>query len=149
MTISNIVNAINDGKKKISNLILPHTSNTGNRKIKKSGFQRRALFCLLVLLIMISASTFVLAAPAEEQAVAGQAMDSTSIKAISAAVAISLGAVAAAIAMGIAISKSSESIARQPEAEGSIRTSLLLGLVFIETAVIYVLVVAIMIIFVL
>ncbi|HHX17551.1 MAG TPA: ATP synthase F0 subunit C [Clostridium sp.] len=76
-------------------------------------------------------------------------MDSTSAKAISAAVTIGLGAAAAAIAMGIAIGKSSESIARQPEAKDSIRTSLLLGLVFIETAVIYALVVAIMIIFVL
>ncbi|HHZ03180.1 MAG TPA: ATP synthase F0 subunit C [Tissierellia bacterium] len=76
-------------------------------------------------------------------------MDSISIKAVSAAITIGLGAVAAAIAMGMAISKSSESIARQPEAEGSIRTNLLLGLVFIETAIIYALVVAIMIIFVL
>ncbi|HPD00624.1 MAG TPA: ATP synthase F0 subunit C [Acetivibrio sp.] len=149
MTISNLVNVINDGTKKISNLILPHTRNTGKRKINNSGFRRMALFCLLVFLIVISVSTFVLAAPAEEQAVAGQAMDSISIKAISAAVAIGLGAAAAAIAMGIAISKSSESIARQPEAEGSIRTTLLLGLVFIETAIIYVLVIAIMIIFVL
>jgi F-type H+-transporting ATPase subunit c len=51
--------------------------------------------------------------------------------------------------MGIAIAKSSESIARQPEAKDSIRTSLLLGLIFIETVVIYALVIAIMIIFVL
>jgi F-type H+-transporting ATPase subunit c len=100
-------------------------------------------------LFIISASTFAYAAPAEGEGVAKQVMDSTSAKAISAAVTIGLGAAAAAIAMGIAIGKSSESIARQPEAKDSIRTSLLLGLVFIETAVIYALVVAIMIIFVL
>ena len=46
-------------------------------------------------------------------------------------------------------SKSNESIARQPEAAGNIRTSLMLGLVFIETAIIYALIVAILIIFVL
>ena len=51
--------------------------------------------------------------------------------------------------MGVAISKSSESIARQPEAGDKIRANLMLGLVFVETAVIYALVVAIMIIFVL
>ncbi|MFR3310209.1 MAG: ATP synthase F0 subunit C [Christensenellales bacterium] len=51
--------------------------------------------------------------------------------------------------MATAISKSNESIARQPEASGSIRSSLMLGLVFIETAIIYALIVAILIIFVL
>lgn len=38
---------------------------------------------------------------------------------------------------------------RQPEAEGKIRTTLMLGLVFIETAIIYALLVVILIIFVL
>ena len=40
-------------------------------------------------------------------------------------------------------------IASQPEAEGKIRTTLMLGLVFIETAIIYALLVVILIIFVL
>ena len=43
----------------------------------------------------------------------------------------------------------SEGISRQPEAAGSIRTSLMLGLVFIETVVIYALIIAILVIFVL
>lgn len=116
-------------------------------KIKKFNYVKRVLLCLLVVFI-VSASTLAYAVT-EEQGMVEQGMDSTGIKAISAAVTIGLGAVAAAFAMGMAISKSSESIARQPEAEGSIRTNLLLGLVFIETAVIYALVVAIMIIFVL
>ena len=51
--------------------------------------------------------------------------------------------------MGIAVAKTSEAPARQPEAEGKIRSSLMLGLVFIETAIIYALIVAILIIFVL
>ena len=51
--------------------------------------------------------------------------------------------------MGMAIAKSAEGISRQPEAEGKIRTTLLLGLVFIETAIIYALVIAILVIFVL
>ena len=49
----------------------------------------------------------------------------------------------------IYVSKSAEGIARQPEAEGKIRTTLMLGLVFIETAIIYALLVVILIIFVL
>ncbi|MCQ2512772.1 MAG: hypothetical protein MJ092_05225 [Lachnospiraceae bacterium] len=51
--------------------------------------------------------------------------------------------------MAWAITKSIDGIARQPEAEGKIRTALMLGLVFIETAIIYALIVAILIIFVL
>jgi F-type H+-transporting ATPase subunit c len=70
-------------------------------------------------------------------------------KSIAAAIAIGLASLGGAIGMGIAIAKSSEGISRQPEAEGSIRTSLMLGLVFIETAIIYALIVAILIIFVL
>lgn len=127
--------------------------------IKGLSYCKKILFCFLVLFI-ISASVFVYAVPLEgEVGIEGepianmanvtQAMDGTGIKAISAAIAIGLAAAVGAIAMGIAISKSSESIARQPEAEGKIRTNLLLGLVFVETTVIYALVVAIMIIFVL
>lgn len=75
--------------------------------------------------------------------------NSTGNKAIAAAICVGLAAGAAAIGMGIAIAKSSEGISRQPEAAGSIRTSLMLGLVFIETAIIYALIIAILIIFVL
>ena len=51
--------------------------------------------------------------------------------------------------MGNAIAKSNDSVARQPEAGGQIQTLLMLGLVFIETVVIYALIVARLIIFVL
>jgi F-type H+-transporting ATPase subunit c len=51
--------------------------------------------------------------------------------------------------MGLAGAKTSEGISRQPEAEGKIRTSFMLGLVFIETAIIYALLTVILIIFVL
>ena len=64
-------------------------------------------------------------------------------------IAIGLAAAGGAVGMGIAAGKSVEGIARQPEAEGKIRTTLMLGLVFIETAIIYALLVVILIIFVL
>ena len=53
------------------------------------------------------------------------------------------------IGIGIATGKATEAISRQPEAAGNIRTSLMLGLVFIETVVIYALIIAILVIFVL
>lgn len=75
--------------------------------------------------------------------------DAKGDKAKGAGIAVGLAAAAGAVGMGIAVGKSVEGIARQPEAEGKIRTTLMLGLVFIETAIIYALIVGILIIFVL
>jgi F-type H+-transporting ATPase subunit c len=54
-----------------------------------------------------------------------------------------------AIGMGLALGKSAEAIARQPEAAGKINSSLLFGLILMETCAIYALLVAILMIFVL
>ena len=85
---------------------------------------------------------------AQEQETTAEA-NVKSTKAIAAAVVLAVAAAAGAIAMGIAIKSSSDGIARQPEAAGNIRSGMMLGLVFIETVVIYALIVAILIIFVL
>lgn len=79
-----------------------------------------------------------------------QAVDNTTgYKAIASAIAIGLASCGGGIGMGIVGAKTSEGISRQPEADGKIRTSFMLGLVFIETAIIYALLVVILIIFVL
>ena len=70
-------------------------------------------------------------------------------KAIASGIAIGLASMGGAIAMGLASGRASEAIGRQPEADGKIRSSLMLSLVFIETAIIYSLLVVILIIFVL
>ena len=75
--------------------------------------------------------------------------NSKGTKALSAALVVGLAAATGAVAMGFAIEKSVEGISRQPEAESKIRTALMLGLVFIETAIIYALIIAVLIIFVL
>lgn len=77
-----------------------------------------------------------------------EAADSTGSKAMAAAIAIGLAALGGAIGMGLAISKSAEGVSRQPEASGKIQGLMMLGLVFVETVVIYALVVAILIVFV-
>lgn len=90
------------------------------------------------------------AATAETAETAEENEDSAAgVKAVAAAVCVGLAATAGAIGMAMAISKTNDSISRQPEASSSLRTSLMLGLVFIETAIIYALIVAILIIFVL
>ena len=116
---------------------------------------------LLVVLVMTALSVpafaaadgLLVSAPApaveETEEETREEAGSVDAKAMAAAIGIGLAAAAGAIAMGIAISRAVEGIARQPEAEGKIRTSLMLGLVFIETAIIYALIVAILIIFVL
>ena len=87
---------------------------------------------------------------AEEQTESNKTEDNTiKYKAIAAAVLVALASVAGAVSMAIAVKSASEGMSRQPEAAGNIRTSTMLGLVFIETAIIYALIVAILIIFVL
>lgn len=84
-----------------------------------------------------------------QQSESAQTDSSLGLKAVATGIAIGLAAAGGAVGMGIAAGKSVEGIARQPEAESKIRTMLMLGLVFIETAIIYALLVVILIIFVL
>lgn len=111
------------------------------------------LLMLIMLLAALSAPVYGAEADVNDETVIEAEADSEESavgdKAKAAALAIGLAAAAGAIGMGIAIAKSVEGISRQPEAEGKIRTSLMLGLVFVETAIIYALIVAILIIFVL
>ena len=76
-------------------------------------------------------------------------LSTTSMKALAAAIAIAIPAALGALGMGIGIAKSVEGISRQPEASGKIQSLWMLGMVFIETVVIYALVVTILIVFVL
>lgn len=113
----------------------------------------------IMAILCIAIAVFMISVPA---AAVGEAVDSDievssetaenetgESKAWPAAFAVGFAAAAGAIAMGIAIGKASDGISRQPEATGNIRTNLMLGLVFIETLIIYALIVAILIIFVL
>ena len=89
------------------------------------------------------------AAQTQQSESAQTADGSLGLKAVATGIAIGLAAAGGAVGMGIAAGKSVEGIARQPEAESKIRTTLMLGLVFIQTAIIYALLVVILIIFVL
>lgn len=117
-----------------------------------------ALMMSLMLILPVYAATADAEQPAagtevaleaEEEASGSIVLSDTGAKSIAAAVAIGLGALGGTIAMGLAAGKASESMARQPEIRSDIRTTLMLGLVFIETAIIYALLVVILIIFVL
>ena len=68
--------------------------------------------------------------------------------AIAAGIAV-LAGLGTGIGEGLVAAHAVSAIGRNPEAESKIRTTLMLGLVFIETAIIYALLVVILIIFVL
>ena len=123
---------------------------------------KRKLFALLALtVLLLSLALPVYAAVDSTEAAGGttravtqevepEADDSNLIgmKAIACGIAISVAAGGGAVGMGIATGKAVEGLSRQPEVEGKIRTNFMLGIVFMETAIIYALLVIILIIFV-
>ena len=71
----------------------------------------------------------------------------SSASATAAGLSIGLAAIGPGIGQGSAAAQSVEGIARQPEAEGKIRATLLLSLAFMESLTIYGLVVALCLLF--
>ena len=118
----------------------------------KTNMKRMLAIGLMIMLIFAFAVPAMAANATEEVAAVEEAAQDGNVlgsKAMAAAICVGLAAGAGAIGMGLAVAKSVEGVARQPEAEGKIRTMLMLGLVFIETAIIYALIIAILVIFVL
>ena len=64
---------------------------------------------------------------------------------LAAALAVAIATISPGLGQGIAASKAMEAIARQPEAAGDIRTSLILALAFMEALTIYGLLIAFMV----
>lgn len=120
--------------------------------MRKTSKKLILLIALMLMISFVSEMGTVKATEAEKPATTAQESNQdggVGSKAIASSIAIGLGALGAAIGMGLAISKAVDGISRQPEAEDKIRTTLMLGLVFVETVVIYALIVAILVIFVL
>lgn len=67
---------------------------------------------------------------------------------IIATVGLAFAASVCGVAQALAVRRGLEGIARQPEATGQIQTAMILGLAFIESLVIYVLLVALILLFV-
>lgn len=107
-----------------------------------------ALTLLLTLAVPVCSAAAPEAVPGTEAAEV-RTDNTAGWKSVAAGIAVGIAAAGGAVAMGMATARAAESIARQPEADGKIRTTLMLGLVFIETAIIYALLVVILIIFVL
>lgn len=108
-----------------------------------------ALIMLLTVLFVVAVPVF---ADTEAEAVTVAAEEtqesSGGSKALGAGIAVGIAAGLGALGMGLATGHAAEGMARQPEIKGDIRTNLILGIVFMETAIIYALIVAVLIIFV-
>lgn len=111
---------------------------------------------VLVLLFVSSFTVFASLANASNNTQTEQAVEtveeqdnSKGSKALASGIAIGLAGLGGALGMGMAVAKTVDGISRQPEAEGKIRSAMMIGVVFIETVVIYALIVSILVIFVL
>ena len=118
---------------------------------------KKTSIILLVLMLAVLMAASVYAAddsPNTQDAAAAEVKtdsegSTVGLKALAVGIAIGLAAAGGAVGMGMVGGKAADGISRPPEMEGKIRTTLMLDLVFIETAIIYALLVVILVIFVL
>ncbi len=66
---------------------------------------------------------------------------------LGAAVGIGLAALGTGIGMGFLVGKTVEAMARQPEMAGELRTTMLIGVAFVEALALYALVVSFLLVF--
>ena len=69
-------------------------------------------------------------------------METKAIALLALGLAIGLGAIGPGLGMGHAVASAIEATARQPEAEGKVRTLMFIGLAFLEALALYALVIA-------
>ena len=77
----------------------------------------------------------------------GGITDPDAVAVFAAGLAIGLGALGPGLGIGLAVSKAMEAIGRNPEAEGAIRTTMIIGAALAEAVAIYAFVIAIILIF--
>jgi len=104
----------------------------------------------LLLSLMFGFVVLGLASPVYAQEAAGQMASSGLVQwsIATAGFALAIAAFGAALGQGKAVASATEAIARNPGAAGEIRGALILGLVLIESLVIYVLLVSLILFFI-
>jgi F-type H+-transporting ATPase subunit c len=106
--------------------------------------KKLALLSLAALAVALCFPGLALAA---DQATVTAALDTVSKIALASAIGIAFGVFGPALAQGLAVFGSTTGIARNPEAAGTIRTAMILGLALIESLAIYALVVVLLLIY--
>jgi F-type H+-transporting ATPase subunit c len=100
--------------------------------------------CLFLLMVVMAVISFPIFAFAEEAAGGTDMAKAEQLKFMALAAGLAIGAAAfgGALGQGKAVASGLEGIARNPSASGKIFTPMLLGLAFIESLVIYALIIA-------
>jgi F-type H+-transporting ATPase subunit c len=78
----------------------------------------------------------------------GSITDPDAVRYIGGALAIGIGAIGTGLGIGLAVKGAMEALGRNPEAEGAIRTTMIIGAALAEAVAIYCFVIAIIILFV-
>lgn len=104
------------------------------------------------LLVLVAGSLWADEATAQAaQKVAQKATDSSvwffALTALGAGLSIGLGAIGAGIGQGIAVGKTQEAVARQPELSGKLQVNMFIGLAIIESLAIYALVISLILLY--
>jgi len=112
----------------------------------------KKFFVMLLAVVLVfgaAAALFASEAPAagESMKASGGSVDFFAMTVIAAALGVGIAALGCGIGQGIATGKAAEGLARQPEAGGKIQTMLIIGLAFMESLVIYALVIGLILIF--
>ena len=102
-------------------------------------------FVFLFTAASVMAASVALAAP--EATVAAAALDTISKIALAAGITMGLATLGPGIGQGLSIFSALQGIARNPEAAGTIRTNMIIGLALIESLCIYGLVVALILLY--
>jgi F-type H+-transporting ATPase subunit c len=101
-----------------------------------------------ITVFLFLALALVAPAYAQEPGAAGTNSELVKWSIITAGFALGIAAGLAAIGQGMSVSKATEALARNPSAAGEIRGALILGLVLIESLVIYVLLISLILFFI-
>jgi F-type H+-transporting ATPase subunit c len=72
-------------------------------------------------------------------------MTDAGLRLLATGLAVGLGAIGPGVGIGIVVNGALQAIGRNPEAEGTLRTNMFLGIVFAESLTIFALVIALMI----
>ena len=125
----------------------PRPRRPGDGRTRRIALKETDVKKTFLTVFMVLAAGFLAPAYAQDAAAAAGATTVAQWSIITAGFALAFAAAFGALGQGKAVSAAVEGIARNPGAAGDIRGSLILGLVLIESLVIYVLVIALLLFF--
>ena len=113
--------------------------------------KKSLIYSVLAIVLVIVSAPFVFAAPEAAQAATG-AVDYTKAIVVGCAllgagIAIGVGAVGAGLGLGQATSGASNAVGRNPEAQGKVMLTMMVGMAMTESVAIYALVISLVMLF--